>query len=114
MIRFAAGSGLRRTWTARLALACIVLASPPAGADPIATIDRVKGSIVAIGTFERTRTPQFQFRGTGFVVGDGTLIATNAHVLPGVLDPGKLEMLGILLPVPGEEKARFREAQQVA
>ncbi len=114
MIRFTAGSRFLRTWTAALAFAVAAVASPPAGADAIATIERVKGSIVAIGTFERTRTPQFQFRGTGFVVGDGTLIATNAHVLPGVLDPGKLEMLGILLPVPGEEKARFREATQLA
>jgi len=91
-----------------------LLAAPPAAADAIATIDRVKSSIVAIGTFERTRTPQFQFRGTGFAVGDGTLIATNAHVLPGVLDPTKLEVLGILIPVPGDERARFREAKQVA
>ena len=37
------------------------------------TIARVKPSIVAVGTFERTRSPAFQFMGTGFVVGDGTL-----------------------------------------
>jgi S1-C subfamily serine protease len=83
-------------------------------ADAVATIDRVRGSVVAIGTFERTRTPQFQFRGTGFVVGDGTLVATNAHVLPGALDPSKLEVLGVLVPSSGEERARFREAKQVA
>lgn len=103
--------GTRWAWVP--ALACALLA-PPAAADAIATIDRVKSSIVAIGTFERTRTPQFQFRGTGFVVGDGALIATNAHVLPGAVDPSRLEMLGFLMPIPGEERARFREARQVA
>lgn len=103
-----------RALIAPLALPACLFAVPPAAADAIATIDRVKGSIVAIGTFERTRTPQFQFRGTGFVVGDGTLIATNAHVLPAVLDPTKLEVLGILVPTAGDERARFREAKQVA
>ena len=103
-----------RTLIVSLAVPVCLLAAPPAAADAIATIDRVKGSIVAIGTFERTRTPQFQFRGTGFVVGDGTLVATNAHVLPGVLDPTKLEVLGILVPSPGDERARFREAKQIA
>ena len=104
---------LRRAALA-FALAASLLLPSAAAADAIATIDRVKDSIVAIGTFERTRTPQFQFRGTGFVVGDGTLIATNAHVLPGALDPAKLEVLGILLPIPGEERSRFREAKQLA
>jgi serine protease Do len=90
------------------------LAVPVAASDAVATIDRVKNSIVAIGTFDRARTPQFAFRGTGFVVGDGTLVATNAHVLPGALDPTTLEMLGVLVPAGGDERARFREARQVA
>jgi S1-C subfamily serine protease len=53
-----------------------------------AGIETVKPSIVAIGTFQVTRVPQFRFLGTGFVVGDGTLVATNAHVLPAALDAG--------------------------
>src|SRR5262245_36700900 len=93
--------------------ACLA-AVPAAFADAVATIDRVKHSIVAVGTFERTRTPQFEFRGTGFVVGDGTLVATNAHVLPTALDPSTLEVLGILLPAAGDERVRFREARRVA
>ena len=81
--------------------------------DATAAIGRVKGSIVAIGTYESTRTPQFKFRGTGFVVGDGTLVATNAHVLPGALDASRLELLGVLISGSGD-KARFREAKQLA
>ncbi len=91
-----------------------LLAGSAAGQDATATIERVKGSIVAIGTFERTRTPQFQFRGTAFVVGDGTLVVTNAHVLPGVLDTMRLELLGILIPGPERDKTQFREAKQIA
>ena len=78
-------------------------ATPPpfAGTDVSAIIAKVKPSIVAVGTFERLRSPQFQFRGTGFAVGDGTLIATNAHVLPGVVDIDDNESIAILLPESG-------------
>lgn len=85
-------------------------------ADHAATIERVKGSVVAVGTFVRTRTPPFQFLGTGFAVEDGTLIVTNAHVLPPLLDPAKMEMLAILVPAPpkdGNEQVLVREAKQV-
>ncbi len=89
--------------------------APPAWAESAtATIERIKGSIVAIGTYERTRTPPFQFRGTGFAIGDGSFIATNAHVLPATLDANRLEVLGILLPGAAGGKVQFREAKQSA
>jgi S1-C subfamily serine protease len=69
-----------------------------ANADRQATIERVRASVVAIGTFERTRSPQFQFLGTGFAVGDGTIIVTNSHVLPSLLDPVRRETIAVLLP----------------
>jgi S1-C subfamily serine protease len=72
---------------------------------PQATIERVKGSVVAIGTFQGTRVPQFRFLGTGFVVGDGTLAATNAHVLPATLEPGADPELLVAL-LPGSEVSR--------
>ena len=50
-------------------------------ADLATTIERVKPSIVAVGTFRQTDNPQFTLRGTGFAVGDGSVIATNAHVV---------------------------------
>jgi len=92
----------------------LLLAGPAVGQDATATIERVKGSIVAVGTYERTRTPPFEFRGTGFAVGDGTFVVTNAHVLPGVLDTAKIEALGILLPATERDKVEFREAKRVA
>lgn len=56
-------------------------ASHAALADLPETIDRVKPAIVVVGTYNKTSNPQFTMRGTGFVVGDGNLVATNAHVL---------------------------------
>jgi len=97
-----------------LTLPLWLLAGSAMGQDATATIERVKGAVVAVGTFERTRTPPFDFRGTGFVVGDGTLVVTNAHVLPGVLDTTKLETLGILVPGPDPDKIQFREAKRTA
>lgn len=51
------------------------------------TIDRVKPSIVVVGTYKKTNSPQFVMRGTGFVVGNGNQIATNAHVVPDSAEP---------------------------
>jgi S1-C subfamily serine protease len=97
-----------------LATLCTLLLSPATLADnTVSTIERVKGSVVAVGTFERTRVPAFQFRATGFAVGDGSLIATNAHALPGVLDSERRETLAVLVPAPGREP-QVREARQVA
>jgi serine protease Do len=89
-----------------------------AAADQQATIERVRASVVAIGTLDRTRTPQYQFLGTGFAVGDGTTIVTNAHVVPAVLDPARQETLAVLLPgksgdPKAKEEVRVREAKLV-
>jgi len=81
--------------------------------DAVATIERVKKSVVALGTYERTRSPAFQFRSTAFAVGDGSLIATNAHALPLTLDGEHRETLAIAIPSPGREP-EIREARQVA
>ena len=62
------------------ALAC--LATGNALADLADTIERIKPSIVVVGTYKKTNSPQFVLRGTGFVIGNGNLIATNAHVVP--------------------------------
>ena len=64
-----------------LLLAVALGCGPACGADLADTIARVKPSIVAVGTFRPTDNPQFTLRGTGFAIGDGSLIATNAHVV---------------------------------
>lgn len=62
------------------ALSC--LTASHALADIADTIERIKPSIVVVGTYKKTNSPQFQLRGTGFVIGNGNLVATNAHVVP--------------------------------
>jgi serine protease Do len=54
----------------------------PARADLVSMIAGARASVLPVGTFSPTDRPRFGFRGTGFVVGDGTLVATNFHVLP--------------------------------
>ena len=59
-----------------------LMAGPGVHADLADTIVRVKPSVVIVGTFRVTDSPRFRLRGTGFVVGDGRQVVTNAHVLP--------------------------------
>ncbi len=100
--------------TIAIGLACWCAVAPAAdGSSLPAAIDRIRPSIVAIGTTEPTRNPAFQFRGTGFVVGDGTLIATNNHVVPVSLDPAAREVVAIAVPL-GTGEALVREATLVA
>ncbi|MEP6996258.1 MAG: serine protease [Betaproteobacteria bacterium] len=108
-------SGWQRGVAAVLALGLAV--ALPARAGAIETIERVKGSVVAVGTYERTRSPAFQFLGTGFAIEDGTLIVTNAHVLPRLLDPAQRETIAIMIPLPDKDdpnQAQIRDAKQVA
>jgi S1-C subfamily serine protease len=102
---------------AALALALAALIAGDARADAQSTIARIKGSVVAIGTYERTRTPPFQFLGTGFAVGDGSLIVTSLHVLPPAVASRSSDPVAVLSPAPpreGREQAELREARSVA
>ena len=78
----------RRTWLLGAAgllcpLLCLLLCPLAVwAADLPALVAASKASVLPVGTYSPTSTPRFNFRGTGFVVGDGTLIATNFHVLP--------------------------------
>src|SRR6185436_5496240 len=102
--RPACASAMARVVIAKVAFAVGIgfAAGNALGADAVATIARVKTAVVAMGTFEPTRSPQFAFRGTGFVVGDGTLVVTNAHVVPEVTDAARREVFGFVMPRVGE------------
>ena len=63
-------------------------------------IDQIRPSIVGIGTAYPPRQPNRQgnavsYRGTGFVVGNGRQVITNAHVIPEKLDVDHNEALTI-------------------
>ena len=63
-------------------VACLLTAFHVEAHELMETIDRVKPSIVVIGTYKKTQSPAFTMRGTGFVIAGENLVATNAHVLP--------------------------------
>jgi len=76
-------------------------------------IERVKPSVVVVGTHQVTRSPQFVMRGTGFVVSDGRTVATNAHVIQAAIDEVAGEKLVIIVRLAGA-KAQQRPARVVA
>ncbi len=74
----------------------LLLVYPAARADTLAgSIKQVKSSVVAVGTYHPTRTPRAKLTGTGFVIGDGRHVITNAHVLPDVLDGKNKERIAV-------------------
>lgn len=62
-------------------LAALFNASP-AGAGMPDIVAGSKPSVLPVGTFSALSSPRFGFRGSGFAVADGSLVITNAHVLP--------------------------------
>lgn len=78
-----------------IGLLSVVATAVPASADLPDTVEAIRPSVVAVGTYQTTRRPPAAFRGTGFVVGDGQLVATNNHVVPDKLDEANRERLTI-------------------
>jgi serine protease Do len=90
-----------------------LLASSLVRADMVEAIERVKPSVVMVGTFRKLDSPPLKLRGTGFVVGDGLTVATNAHV---VADPNEGgEVASLIVQVPGTAlDQRMRPARVLA
>lgn len=99
---------LQRRHLLGLAAAC----AWPAKADLPALIATAKPSVLPVGTFSATDSPRFGFRGSGFVVGDGTLVATNFHVLPAGADTDSGPVMAVATGRSGET-AQLRRARVV-
>ncbi|MBA2689536.1 MAG: trypsin-like peptidase domain-containing protein [Burkholderiales bacterium] len=69
----------------------------PLAAELPETIRAIKPSVVGVGSYSKTRSPPLVFFGTGFAVGDGLTIVTNAHVVPAVFDETRKENLLVLI-----------------
>jgi len=96
-------------WRAFWLLLVFALAPGAHAADLPDTIERVTPSIVVVGTAAPLRQPQADFRGTGFVVGDGRHVLTNAHVLPNPADMEDRERLAVFTGAGREVEARAAE-----
>jgi S1-C subfamily serine protease len=92
----------------------LIVGTPLALAGLPEVIARVKPSIVTVGTFQKLRTPPFTFAGTGFIVEDGTLVATAAHVVPEALKTESRETMMVWVRVPGASEPQAREATAIA
>lgn len=103
-----------RPWSRRrgvllaLALTCAA-ALPPARAGLPDLVAAARPAVVAVGLYDPLASPRFTFRGSGFVVGDGRLLATNVHVLPE--DP--LQQPRLVLQMRGQRKAGSDEVTMV-
>lgn len=73
-----------RSRRAVLATLCGAMSPAAHGQSLSGIVSRCRPSILAVGTFSALRSPRFTFSGTGFVIGDGTLVATCRHVVPDV------------------------------
>lgn len=82
-----------KTWLLRGAVAAFLqgMVGTAALAQLPDTVVQVKPSVVLVGTYRATDTPRFRYVGTGFVVGNGQRVVTNAHVLSaiGALGPDR-------------------------
>lgn len=76
------GTRSRRAAIAAVMAALLLAAVPAAAADLVELVKASKPSVVAVGIYNATTAPRLTFRGTGFVVGNGKQVLTNAHVLP--------------------------------
>jgi serine protease Do len=109
---FSTGSEVSRSLAGRLALIALLALAGSASAALPELVERLKPSIVAVGTYAKTRSPAFIMRGTGFVVGNGTLVASNAHVIPETLDSANGETL-VIQALTGRSGAHQRQATTV-
>lgn len=105
------GRRRQRWWSGALLGLCIgtVLAADPRLPD---TVERIKASVVGVGTLSETHRPPAILRGTGFAVGDGSRVVTNCHVIDQKLDEAHKERHVVFLG-RGRE-ARVREVEVVA
>lgn len=73
----------------------VLIYSSVASANLVDTVSMVKPSVVGIGIYTPTGRQKNQLFGTGFVIGDGTYIVTNNHVIDKELDDNLLQKLAV-------------------
>jgi len=80
--------------------------------DPFAAmVEANRDAVLAVGTYGFKDTPTGQYYGTGFVVGDGNIVATNEHVISAIRKKKKLDQLTLFLP--GQRPGRGRPAKLI-
>jgi S1-C subfamily serine protease len=101
-------AGMARSYIVSALLCLWVL---PAHAALPDTVDKIRPSIVAVGTVKPAKRanaagPALNYLGTGFVVGNGRQVITNFHVIPQKLDVDAMEALAVFVGRGGSGEAR--------
>lgn len=95
-------AGLPNLLAAALAAVAVAAATAPGAAgravdDLRPVIGRIAPAVVALGTYKEFRSPPIELRGSGFAVDDGSLVVTNAHVLPPLADLAEREQVAVVI-----------------
>lgn len=94
-----------------LFLTVLVMLTNTAKAEFVDVVAKIKPSVVGIGIHTPTSRPQNILRGTGFVIGNGHYVVTNAHVLPTELDDSLLQKMAVF--IGSGKEAIVRQAEIV-
>lgn len=73
----------------------------------VATLKKVKPSVVGIGLHTPTSRPKNVLSGSGFIVSDGLTVVTNSHVLPDELDDNLLQKVAVFVGSGKTATVRF-------
>lgn len=95
------------------AVVALALCAPVLAHNPLPeTLQQVRTSVVAVGSYNPSGSPRQRFLGSGFVVGTGHQVVTNLHVIPKNLDAKHKEKLAVF---SGRGKrVRYHEARVLA
>jgi S1-C subfamily serine protease len=93
----------------KLLTVILLFCTASANANFVDVVGKIKPSVVGIGIHTPTSQPQNILRGTGFVIGNGHYIVTNAHVLPTILDDQLLQKMAVF--IGSGKNAQVREAE---
>jgi serine protease Do len=85
-------------WRRGIVLIALLGLALDGNAGLIEAVAKAKRSVAVVGTYNAVDNPRFHFRGTGFVVGDGNQLITNAHVLPQATTESDKTSLMVQLP----------------
>jgi S1-C subfamily serine protease len=83
-----------------------VLFSSTAYSGLVETVRLVKPSVVGIGVYTPTGRPKNNLYGSGFVIGDGSYVVTNNHVIDKELDDSLLQKLAVFTGKGAAAKVR--------
>lgn len=93
-------------------LFALLIFSSVARGNLVETVKAIKPSVVGIGVYTPTGQPKNRLYGSGFVIGNGTYIITNSHVVDRELDDTLLQELAVFTGKGPATKVRV--AQLVA